>query len=617
MKSRLSRRSFMLGAAGIAGLGAAASALPVRAEVATSDWGKSIWDGLPDIAKQIPRNQTMIMSVSDTENQIGDVGIENPFVTGQYRTGWNFAFEPLYFYNMWNTKAVSGPSWNPGKNGEIPYQATSYQYKSDFTGVTIKLRKGVEWSDGQAFTSKDVVFTINMLLAHTPTLVWSPQMTNWVQSVSAPDAETVEITFTKPTPRFMAAYMMWHADVGFPAVPEHIWNGQDPTSFTNSDISKGWPVVTGPWKLVETSTTQKIWQRRDDWWGAKTGFHRLPAMKQVIVLPLFVGSKLVQMLIDNDADTTHSLIPTDAQVAAQKNAKLILHSKKVGDWGWLDSDVNELAFNSSQAPWNDSRMRWAINYMVDRQQIVQVGFANQNQSVLLPPPPYAEMQQYINNAAPILKQYPVHVHNLNKSASLLRELGYTKDSSGFWSKDGNQLSMVIIAAAGLYDSYLPVIVAQLRKGGVNASYKTPTNEANLALEGEFDGLIQFNSNISTRDPYDVLSTYEGKYYKPTGVAATYAYRWRNSTYDQWVDKMSALPSPGTAFMNAWHKAMEQWVADLPSIPLARNYIICPANTTYWTGWPDEKNPYASTIMWHRGEGGLVLNTIEPAKKKNS
>ena len=43
----------------------------------------------------------------------------------------------------------------------IPWMGESWQYSADYTTLEIKIRKGVEWSDGQPFTAKDCVFTIN------------------------------------------------------------------------------------------------------------------------------------------------------------------------------------------------------------------------------------------------------------------------------------------------------------------------------------------------------------------------------------------------------------------------------------------------------------------------
>src|SRR5579864_4398237 len=88
----------------------------------------------------VPRNQTLVLSLSDSVNQFTDVGVMNPFVIGAFRNGWQFAFEPLYFYDMWHTDQVCGPSGLPCSDGEIAYQAESYSYNADATELTVKLR---------------------------------------------------------------------------------------------------------------------------------------------------------------------------------------------------------------------------------------------------------------------------------------------------------------------------------------------------------------------------------------------------------------------------------------------------------------------------------------------
>ena len=66
---------------------------------------------------EVPRNETLIMSVSDSVNQMNDATLFNPHLNGAQRTGWHFAFEPLYFYNPWWSKEVSGP---PGARIPVP-----------------------------------------------------------------------------------------------------------------------------------------------------------------------------------------------------------------------------------------------------------------------------------------------------------------------------------------------------------------------------------------------------------------------------------------------------------------------------------------------------------------
>jgi hypothetical protein len=39
--------------------------------------------------------------------------------------------------------------------------------------------------------------------------------------------------------------------------------------------------------------------------------------------------------------------------------------------------------------------------------------------------------------------------------------------------------------------------------------------------------------------------------------------------------------------------------------------MIPVNTTYWTNWPDAKDPYTIPSNWHR-TAGLFINTLKPA-----
>ena len=46
------------------------------------------------------------------------------------------------------------------------------QYNADFSEMTVPLRDGIYWSDGEKFTAKDVVFTVETQM-NTPGMNWS------------------------------------------------------------------------------------------------------------------------------------------------------------------------------------------------------------------------------------------------------------------------------------------------------------------------------------------------------------------------------------------------------------------------------------------------------------
>src|SRR5690606_19668215 len=83
----------------------------------------------------------------------------------------------------------------------IPWLAESYEYNDDYTSITVTLRDGVAWSDGEPFTADDVVFTYELLLAN-PGMVWAAEAANWVESVEALDELTAQFNLLTPSPRF-------------------------------------------------------------------------------------------------------------------------------------------------------------------------------------------------------------------------------------------------------------------------------------------------------------------------------------------------------------------------------------------------------------------------------
>jgi peptide/nickel transport system substrate-binding protein len=563
--------------------------------------------------KELPRNEILVISVSDTINQMTDSALFNPFLQGSLRTGWHFAFEPLFFYNPWWTKEVSGPPWIPdAKDGEIPYLATGYEYRNNNTEVLIKLRPKVEWSDGRPFTANDVVFTLNMLKENTPKLNFSFDVNRRVKAVEAANELTVRIALNEPDINFMFEYFLWHQDAGFPIVAEHVFKDKDPLTFTHLDPSKGYPVVTGPWKIVHSSPEQKIYDRRDDWWGAKSGFRRPPAMKRIILLPHFEDPKLTQLLSAGQVDATHNLQPPDTETALQRNPKLKLRKlDNSKPYGWLDWWTNALSFNCSKPPFDDPEIRWAVNHAINRKQVVDVGFKGDTQETFLPFPTYTPMLKYFDAVQDLLEKHPIGEHNPSKTAKIMESKGYRKDGEGFWTKDGKRVETLIIHSPGFFQSFLPILVQQLRQAGFDASFKSPTNSGTLIATGEASVFLGGHAG-SLRDPYLTLNQYHGRYWKPIGEPAQFAYRWKNADFDRLVDELGKTTPSDKNHMDLYRKAMEIWIPNLPDVPTVQWYLIMPVNTQSWKGWPDEKTSYVAPSLWHRGSATLVINTLEPA-----
>ncbi len=97
--------------------------------------------------------------------------------------------------------ASYGPDAKPLANGlaaEIPTVANG-GVSADLLTVTWKLKQGVKWSDGSAFTADDVAFTFS-LMADPKTAVSTSDSAEGVKSVVAKDANTVVVTYAAANP---------------------------------------------------------------------------------------------------------------------------------------------------------------------------------------------------------------------------------------------------------------------------------------------------------------------------------------------------------------------------------------------------------------------------------
>src|SRR5258708_38569325 len=194
--------------------------------------------------RSVPRNRTFISQGWDFYNQVPSPTNFSPYagVLLHQRNSLHYTVNEMLFYTNHNTNQI------------IPWQAESYRYNDGFTEITVKIRNGVKWSDGQAFTADDVVFTIDMLKAVAPTLVLSSAIKEWVAKAEAPDPLTVKITLAKPGPRFVQDFLAQGQATRFVVVPKHIWKDQDAKTFGVFDLAKGWPVGTGPYRLVKSDS---------------------------------------------------------------------------------------------------------------------------------------------------------------------------------------------------------------------------------------------------------------------------------------------------------------------------------------------------------------------------
>ncbi len=405
----------------------------------------------------------MIIMSGGAEGQYTDVGLANAYATGGQggHRATVGSFEPLFYYSAFADEVV-------------PWLATGAEYNDDFTQLTISIREGAEWSDGTPFTANDVAFTIDMLKANAPLLNNSTLVNNTIESAEVIDDQTVVLNFFEPRPRFLFDRIYGKFDTGIWWVPAHVYKDVEGEiqGFTFYDLEKGWPVVTGPFNVVDWSPQQQILDRRDDWWGAKSGFAELPQIERIIKIPVSGEERMSQLMINNEIDSSLDLrASTISQVVAQ-NPAVITHTGRELPLGYIDWWPTSFWFNTSEEPFNSADVRWAVSYTIDREQMLDVALEGSGILTQLPFPYYAPLMPYIEAAAPLLEKYNTNEHSLEKAAERMEAAGYAKNSNGMWEKDG-QIIEAVIHGFGIFNDIGPVLAEQLVKGGFQMEYAAP------------------------------------------------------------------------------------------------------------------------------------------------
>ena len=592
----ISRRRFLVTSA----LGFTGSLLAISTAALPAAAAGLVHDVRAQQILEVPRNRTLIMAGLGGEHFGGftDLGTYNSFSNTLSRSGWTqAATEGLFYYNMLG-------------DDFIPWLAESYQYNADYTQLTVTTRAGAEWSDGQPFTARDVAFTLGLLQRNPDLTAAASDVGRLMSTATAVDDRTVQINLTQPAPRFHWDYLTFRADIGIPIVPQHIWEGQDPSTFKNFDPSKGWPVGTGPYKLVSEDVQQRIWDVRPDWWAAKTGFHALPQVSRLIFLPGMNEITMAQMMIANQIDMAFSFTPANMKLVQGQNPKVITHFDHP-PYGFMDWWPIGLGFNTEIRPFDDPDIRWAMSYSIDRDEIVEFAFQGFSQTSVLPFPPYPGLQKYMDGVADQLQTYPTLKYDPAQTEAIMTRKGYTRGGDGLWVDSSGQRITFQIVTFPQHPSatpIAPIVTQQLKRGGFDASFLLPADFVSRITTGDAAAFL-WGHGGAMKDPYKTLDLYNARYVKPTPapIFFTNMYRWSNQTFSDLVDQMGKLPEDDPGVMPLWQQAMGQWLPELPDIPLIQTVIALPMNSTYWTNWPEGDHPYIHEGFWHRTGLHIFLN----------
>ena len=297
----------------------------------------------------------------------------------------------------------------PGKTDIRPALAESWEVADDNLSVTFKLRKGVKFHDGTDFNAEAVVFSFERQLKEDhpyynlgPWKYWGyMDMSNIVDEIVAVDDYTVRFDLQKPEAPFLANLAMDFAAIVSPSAVKEL--GED---FKNN------PVGTGPFRFVEWRKDDAIiFERNTEYWADDVYLDRL-ILK---VIPDATARWLA--LQKGEVDVVD--FPSAEDLAAMKADTSVNVMQQEG------MNVGYLAFNTTKKPFDNKKVRQALNYAVNKDEIITAVYGNAGAPAKNPLPP--GVWSY-NDA---VKDY---AYDPAKAKELLAEAGYADGfSTTLWA----------------------------------------------------------------------------------------------------------------------------------------------------------------------------------------
>ena len=299
--------------------------------------------------------------------------------------------------------------------------AEEHTISDDAKVYTFKIRKGIKFHNGKELTCGDVKYSLERasgLASGTPLV----EGLSVIEKIDIDDANVI-ITLKNPDSEFIA----------------YLTTAIIPENISDSELEKT-PVGTGPFKFVEYAPQQKfVVEKNNDYYGNKAKINKVTfkivADMDSAFLELKAGNIDIFPYLTNDK------------------------TEQLGDnYQILDGNMNMvqlLGLNNSRKPYDDVRVRKAMNLAIDTKEIIDLvayGYGTQIGGGMMP----AYKKYYVEGLSDKYNK------NIEEAKKLLKEAGY---------ENGFETTITVPSNYIFHVQTAQVIVNQLKEIGVKATIK--------------------------------------------------------------------------------------------------------------------------------------------------
>jgi len=345
--------------------------------------------------------------------------------------------------------------------------ARTWEVSKDNLTITFHLRPNLHWTDGKPFTSADCAFTLNLIQdEHTQSAYKSDYVK--VTSIDTPDATTFIVHYAEP---FSPAMSSW---ASLDILPKHIFEHED---IMHTKLARHPKATMGPYRLADWQSQQSILMR------ASPGYFDGP---------VWITERLTRIIPDPatqflelSAGKLDSIGLSPIQYTRLFNTKPQLRAN-YKRYKYLDFVYTYLGFNLKRPLFADRRVREAIAYAINRQEIVDGVLLGLGKVIASP---YKPGTKWVN------KQLHPRPYDPDKAREILRSAGWSDhDGDGILDKHGRSFSFIILTNNGNAQRANTAIIIQQRLKAIGIEVKVRLVEWS-AFIGHFINTRNFDAVI--------------------------------------------------------------------------------------------------------------------------
>lgn len=364
--------------------------------------------------------------------------------------------------------------------------AKSWQVSKDQKTITFKLKPDLKWADGTPLTSADVLFTWQLV---TDDKTRTPYGADYklVTKAETPDAQTFRVSYAQP---YAPALDSW---AGLQILPRHLLQNQD---INNTPFARK-PVGSHYYQLENWSNGERISLVRNP--NATQGQPKIDRLvSRFIPDP---ASQFLELMADNIDVMNLNPIQYARIVPARPEM-----TQKIALYKELGNGYTYLGFNLKRAPFDDIRVRQAINYAIDKQELIDGVLLGLGEPVAAP---YKPGTRWVN---PQLKPY---AYDTAKAKQLLKAAGYEDhDDDGILDRNGKPLAFEILTNQNKQREMSAVLIQRrLKEIGIDAKIRVLEWASFLGRyikPGDFDVVVLGWSLSLDPDQYSIWHSSQNK-----------------------------------------------------------------------------------------------------------